>query len=103
MGNRPFDEKRDGRRDGESDRTKICYRNSLLHVQRDLTEGKEWNKESIRKRGNTIIDFALDRWRINPTACGNAGPGSWPNREIETMMSTVNDIMESVEGIITNS
>ena len=68
MGNRPFDEKRDGRRDGESDRTKICYRNSILHVQRDLTEWKEWNEESIRERGTKIVDFALHRWRINPTA-----------------------------------
>ena len=68
MGNRPFDEKRDGRRDGESDCKKICYRNSILHVQRDLAKSKEWNEESIRERGTKIIDFALHRWRINPTA-----------------------------------
>ena len=68
MGNRPFDEKRDGRQDREPDCKKICYRNSILHVQRDLATWREWNEASIRERGNEIIDFALRRWQIDPAA-----------------------------------
>ena len=68
MGNRPFDEKRDGRQDDESDCKTICYRNSILHVQRDLARWEEWDDESIRERGNGIIAFALERWQIDSTA-----------------------------------
>ena len=68
MGNRAFDEKRDGRQDGEPDGKKICYRNSILRVQRDLAKSKEWNKESIQERGTGIIAFALERWQIDPAA-----------------------------------
>ena len=63
MGNRPFEEKRDGQ--GQPDDK--CYRNSSLRVQRKLAEWKEWNESSIQDRGATIIAFALERWRIDPT------------------------------------
>ena len=66
MGNRPFEEKRDGR--GESKLGEACYRNSILLVQRDLAKCDEWNEESIQGRGNRIIKFALQRWRIDPVA-----------------------------------
>ena len=66
MGNRPFEEKRDRR--GESEPGDECYRNSILLVQRDLANWEEWNEASIHERGATIIDFALERWRIGPTA-----------------------------------
>ena len=52
MGNRSFDEK------------KICYRESILLVQRDLATWEEWNEASIRERGTRIIAFALKRWQI---------------------------------------
>ena len=65
MGNRPFEEKRDGR--GEPDDKKICYRNSSLRVQKNLARCKQWNESSIQERGDEIIDFALKRWRIDPT------------------------------------
>jgi len=65
MGNRTFDEKRDGRPGGEPDGKKICYRNSILRVQRDLAACDEWNEESIQERGNGIIGFALERWQID--------------------------------------
>ena len=68
MGNRAFNEKRDGRHDGEPDRKKICYRNSILRVQRDLAKWEQWNESSIQERGAAIIAFALERWRIDPTA-----------------------------------
>ena len=72
MGNRPFQEKRDGRRDSELGKEKICYRNSILLVQRDLANWKQWNESSIHDRGKEIIDFALDRWRIDPAAAPEA-------------------------------
>ena len=68
MGNRPFEEKRDGRRDSESGNEKICYRNSVLLVQRDLKKWNQWNESSIHDRGDKIIDFALKRWQIGPAA-----------------------------------
>ncbi len=55
MSNRPFEEKKE------------YYGNSILRVQRDLEEWREWNEASIQERGETIIDFALERWRIDPT------------------------------------
>ena len=56
MSNRPFEEKKE------------YYGNSILRVQRDLQEWEEWNESSIQERGATIIDFALERWRIGSTA-----------------------------------
>ena len=78
MGNRAFDEKRDGRQDSEPAGNKICYRNSMLHVQRDLARWKEWDEVSIRERGTKIVDFALERWQIDPAgvAEANATPTS---------------------------
>ena len=64
MGNRPFEEKRDGR--GESDDKR--YSNSSLRVQSELAKRNEWNEASIDARGKTIIDFALERWRIGSPA-----------------------------------
>ena len=72
MGNRAFDEKRDGRQDGEPDGKKICYRNSILRVQRDLATREQWNEASIRERGNGIIAFALERWQVDPAAAAEA-------------------------------
>ena len=66
MGNRAFEEKRDRR--GESELGDECYLNSILLVQRDLAKWEEWNEASIQDRGVTIIDFALERWRIGPPA-----------------------------------
>ena len=74
MGNRAFHEKRDGRQNRDPDGKKICYRNSILRVQRDLATWEEWNEASIGERGNRIIDFALRRWEIEPEA--NATPTS---------------------------
>ncbi len=70
MGNRSFDEKRDGRLDDESDGAKTCYRESSLRVQRDLARWEKWNEASIRERGTKIIDFAMERWQIDPTVEG---------------------------------
>ena len=56
MGNRPFEEK------------KKTYGGSVLRVQRNLLKWEEWKEASIRRRGDEIIDFALERWRIDPTA-----------------------------------
>ena len=72
MGNRPFKEKRDGRPDSKRDGEKTCYRNSILRVQRDLVSWEKWNEESIRERGKEIINYALERWRIDPTAAPEA-------------------------------
>lgn len=63
IGNRAFEEKRDGRSGFE----RCCYRNSILHVQKNLAKHEEWNESTIHARGATIIDFAMERWRIDPT------------------------------------
>ena len=68
MGNRPFAEKRDGRGDSELGDKSICYRNSSLHVQRELKKYAQWSESTIQERGDEIIDFAMERWQINPTA-----------------------------------
>ncbi len=70
IGNRPFEEKRDGR--GEPGYEKCCYRNSILHVQKNLAKYDEWNESTIQGRGSAIIDFAMERWRIDPTAGAEA-------------------------------
>ena len=56
MSNRPFEEKKE------------YYGDSILRVQRDLQKWEEWNESSIQERGDEIIDFALERWRIGSTA-----------------------------------
>jgi len=40
------------------------YQNSILRVQKQLSEFEEWSKEQIEKRENEIIKFAIERWRI---------------------------------------
>ena len=75
MGNRAFHEKRDGRPNGDPDGKKICYRNSVLRVQRDLAAWEEWNEASIGKRGDRIMDFALGRWVIDPEASATTTSG----------------------------
>ena len=65
MGNRAFEEKRDGRGNSEPGDKNICYRNSSLHVQRELVKCAQWNKSTIQDRGARIIAFALKRWRID--------------------------------------
>ena len=75
MGNRSFDEKRDGQPDYKPDGAKTCYRESSLRVQRDLARWEKWNEASIRERGTKIIDFAMERWQIDPTAEGGRALG----------------------------
>ncbi len=65
MGNRSFEEKRDGREDSEPGDKKTCYRNSSLHVQRELVKYAQWNKSTIQDRGARIIAFALKHWRVD--------------------------------------
>ncbi len=65
MGNRPFEEKRDGRGNSGPGDKRICYRNSSLHVQRELEKYTQWNESTIQERGARIITFALERWRID--------------------------------------
>ena len=64
MGNRPFEEKRDGKRKPEDK----CYRNSSLRVQKNLERYPQWNEATIQERGAEIIDFALERWQVGPKA-----------------------------------
>ena len=56
MGNRPFEEK------------KAHYHRSVLRVQKNLENSDSWNDSSIEERGNRIIEFALERWRIDAAA-----------------------------------
>ena len=76
MGNRSFEEKRDGPGDGEPCE-RICYRSSALLVQSELANWEQWNEATIRERGDKIIDFALARWRIGP-ATGPATEAAQP-------------------------
>jgi len=52
MGNKPFNKKCER------------YKTSGIKMQRKLVEYKKWGKEQIIKRGNEIINFALERWKI---------------------------------------
>ena len=55
MSNRSFKEKKE------------YYGGSILRVQRELlVDREEWSEASIRQRGESIADFALKRWRIDP-------------------------------------
>ena len=56
MGNRPFQHK------------KKTYDRSILRVQRDLATYAQWNESTIQERGDEIIDFALQRWQIDPSS-----------------------------------
>ena len=60
MGNKPFEKKRDGDPPG----TSPSYQNSVLRVQQDLAIHDIWNHETIRKREDEIVAFALQRWSI---------------------------------------
>jgi len=56
MGNRPFQHK------------KKTYDRSILRVQRDLATYAQWNESTIQERGDEIINFASERWQIDPTS-----------------------------------
>jgi len=51
-GNNPFDVKRKG------------YENSILRVQKELSDFNKWGKEQIEERESGIIKFALRKWKI---------------------------------------
>lgn len=51
-GNNPFDVKRKE------------YENSILRVQKELSDFNKWGKEQIEERESGIIKFALRKWKI---------------------------------------
>jgi len=53
MSNKPFEQK--------------CneYEDSLFRVQRDLASNKGWGKKQITERGEKIVEFALEKWKIH--------------------------------------
>ena len=62
MGNKPFEKKRDG--DPSNDSEIPAYADSVLRVQQDLKDYSEWTPETIRKREDKIVKWALKRWGI---------------------------------------
>jgi uncharacterized protein with ParB-like and HNH nuclease domain len=40
------------------------YQNSLLRVQKTLSDIEQWGKEQIEKRESGIVEFASSRWKI---------------------------------------
>lgn len=51
-GNNPFDVKRKG------------YENSILRVQKELSDFNKWGKEQTEERESGVIKFALRKWKI---------------------------------------
>jgi len=46
------------------DTKKKEYQNSVLRVQKELSDFEEWGKEQIEKRETQIIKFATERWKV---------------------------------------
>ena len=40
------------------------YQDSVLRVQKELSNLKQWGKEQIEKREEQIAKFAMERWKI---------------------------------------
>jgi hypothetical protein len=59
LSNAPFPKKR-----GTASRDK-CYASSKLFTEQQLTRYHEWTPDSIRKRRQEIVRWAIDRWAIN--------------------------------------
>ncbi len=69
LSNHSFQAKKEGVRcEGKRGEMICAYRDSLLRVQKDLAAYDQWNETEIQERGDKIIDFALERWRIDPVA-----------------------------------
>ena len=69
LSNHSFQEKKEGVQcEGEQGQMTCAYRNSRFRVTSDLTNHEKWNEKTIVTRGDKIIDFALERWRIDPGA-----------------------------------
>ena len=62
LGNKPFEEKRDG--DPNSTSKLPAYVESDLRIQRDLRDYSEWTPQKIREREDAIVEFALERWKV---------------------------------------
>lgn len=60
-GNLPFSEKKRSSGDREKD-----YESSTLRVQRELAEFEEFTRTEIDSREETLVEFALDKWSIDP-------------------------------------
>lgn len=53
------------RKKGTPGQERPCYANSSLNQERSLTEFENWNFESILKRREEIISWALKRWFVD--------------------------------------
>ncbi len=60
-GNLPFAEKKRATGSREKD-----YESSTLRVQRELAKFDEFSKSAIDSREETLVEFALEEWAINP-------------------------------------
>jgi len=60
-GNLPFAEKRQATGNREKD-----YESSTLRVQRELAEFDQFGKAAIDSREETLVEFALEEWAIEP-------------------------------------
>lgn len=40
------------------------YQNSVLRIQKELSDFKKWDKEHIERRESQLIKFAIERWKI---------------------------------------
>ena len=60
LSNKPFPEKR-GRRDQES----MCYANSGLFQELELTDARDWTPIEIDQRRALLLGWAKARWRVD--------------------------------------
>lgn len=60
-GNLPFEEKKHATGNREKD-----YESSTLRVQRELADFDTFSKSEVTEREDTLVDFALQEWAIDP-------------------------------------
>lgn len=58
-GNKPFPEKK-----GHPGAKKPCYANADFYQEQELFNFKDWTKENLFKRREKIVEWALNRWKI---------------------------------------
>jgi len=63
--NHCFDRKRDGIT-GPDGKTTHCYRSSALKQEQELATFEEWMPARVQQRQETLAQWAMTRWELDP-------------------------------------
>lgn len=88
-GDLPFDKKKRLPDDEKSSREK-AYENSMLKVQRVLSDIDQFDRSAIENREDAVIAFALDEWSLDLEPSGVT--------DVDEVLDTVEDLSE--DGVI---